>query len=70
MGLFGLVRISSADQRPIRNIFENIDKDYNKDVMPPTLRGQPVKVGITLRVNAIPKIDDINMEFHIGKYIQ
>ena len=29
-------------------IFENIDHGYNRDVMPPTSRGEPVRVGITV----------------------
>ena len=32
----------------MRAIFENIDHGYNRDVMPPTSRGEPVRVGITV----------------------
>ena len=39
--------VASAE-RTVDEIFENIDKNYNKNVMPPSRRGQPVMVGITV----------------------
>lgn len=35
-------------QRSVEDVFENIDKNYNRNVMPPTQRG-PVMIGITVR---------------------
>ena len=49
--LFGLG--SSAQRDAIKTIFENIDKGYNKDVMPATPRNEPVAVGITVRLTKI-----------------
>jgi hypothetical protein len=33
----------------VADVFDNIDKDYNKNVPPPTDGGNPVMVGITVR---------------------
>jgi hypothetical protein len=35
--------------RTVADVFDNIDKDYNKNVPPPTDGGNPVMVGITVR---------------------
>ena len=46
--LLCLIFSVSSAQRTVDDIFENIDKNYNKNVMPPSRRGQPVMVGITV----------------------
>ena len=49
--LLCLIFSVSSAQRTVDDIFENIDKNYNKNVMPPSRRGQPVMVGITVSLS-------------------
>lgn len=51
-------------------IFKNIDKNYDKDVRPPTENNGPTKIGVSIYVMALPKVDDINMEFHMDMYFR
>jgi len=58
-------------QNTVESVFDNIDKDYNKNVPPPTTgRRSSVMIGITIHVLSMPKVDDINMEFHLDMYFR
>ena len=63
---FCLLLSVAAAQRTVDDIFNNINKNYNKNVMPPSRRGQPVMVGITVNAfkvfNAVIKCKITNRE--------
>jgi hypothetical protein len=50
---FCLLLSVAAAQRTVDDIFNNINKNYNKNVMPPSRRGQPVMVGITVMLSKV-----------------